>query len=445
MNICNGLRIDSHTRLALVGSGGKTTIMFNIGRELAAPIVLTTTTHLSMDEVARSDRHVMALKEQDIERIFKQPVEGVLLLTGAPTEQGNRVRGLSEAMMDVLKNVCDQKGLPLLIEADGSRRLPLKAAGEYEPVIPQWVNQTAVVVGLRGLGKKLGEDTVFRADRFAALCDAHLGDVISPDLLEQYLLSPLGGLKNIPDHAVSTIFFNQLDIAPLSDETQQAWAKRFLSRYNRVLWGSANSTIETQRVAARDEAITAIVLAAGRSSRFGHPKQLLEWRGQPFIRHVVNQSLQSGIQSVIVVVGEKGAEIASAIQDLSVEIVYNHEWAQGLSQSIKAGLAALPRHAGGALFLMSDIPQIPVALINAIVATKRKEEGLIFAPRTKDGFVNPVLFDRACFADLMSLTGERGGKALFQQYPVREVLWEHEDELRDIDTPDDYAWLKQLE
>ncbi len=445
MNLCEALRIHPRSRLALVGSGGKTTILFNLARETARPVILSTTTHLSTDELAQADRHSVIEDEEDIERAFSRPVEGVWLLTGAKTDTGNRVRGLADDLLALVKQRCDELNLPLLIEADGSRRRPLKAPGEHEPAIPAWVNQVSVVVGLTGLGKRLDEETVFRSERFAALCAAEKGAPITLDKLADYLLSSEGGLKNIPPDAACTVFFNQLDAQPLSVDIQQTYARRLLVGYDQVAWGAAANALQQQRVAARDEPVAGIILAAGGSSRFGRPKQLLEWRGQPFIRHVVLRCLNSGLQPVIVVVGEKAAEIRTAIADLAVQIAHNSEWSQGLSRSIRTGLAALPSRVGGALFLMSDVPQVPSALIERLMVVKRRAAVAILAPRTEEGYANPVLFDRVCFDDLMRLSGDRGGKALFQRYTVKDIPWANVQQLRDIDTPADYAWLQGWE
>lgn len=441
MNLRDSLRIHSGSRLALVGSGGKTTLLFNLAREIRAPVVLSTTTHLSVDELGLADRHWVVENKRDIERAFSQLTDEILLLTGAVNEQGNRVRGLSDDQLLVVKQHCDALDLPFLIEADGSRRLPLKAPGEHEPAIPGWVNQVVVLVGLSAIGQPLDDKIVFRSEQFAVLCAAKYGIPITLEILTDYLLHAHGGLKNIPPNALRSVFFNQLDAQSISTESLQVCSSRLLKRYDQVVWGSAAASNEQERVIVRDEPIAGIILAAGASSRFGRPKPLLEWHEQPFIRHVVLRCMHTGLQPVVVVVGEEYTKIRAVIEDLGALIIPNLDWCNGLSQSIKAGLAALPRRVGGALFLMSDVPQLPAALIETLLMKKRQDTALILAPRTAEGYANPVLFDYSCFGDLMSLSGDRGGKALFQRYTVKDIPWANAQDLRDIDTPADYDWL----
>ena len=87
---------------------------------------------------------------------------------------------------------------PFLLEADGSRRLPLKAPAPHEPPIPPFVDSVLVVAGLSALGHSLDPEWVYQPDRFAALAGLAPGAPITPEGLVQVLRHPQGGLKNIP-------------------------------------------------------------------------------------------------------------------------------------------------------------------------------------------------------------------------------------------------------
>jgi len=88
-----------------------------------------------------------------------------------------------------------------LVEADGSRRLPLKAPAAHEPPIPAWVNTVAVLVGLSGMDKPLAAETVHRPEIFAELSEAEMGKPVGMLAITRLLLHPQGGLKNIPPGA----------------------------------------------------------------------------------------------------------------------------------------------------------------------------------------------------------------------------------------------------
>src|SRR5262249_59148937 len=105
--------------------------------------------------------------------------------------------------------------------------------------------------------------------------------------------------------------------------------------------------------------IAAVVLAAGRSTRMGGPNKLLaEIAGRPLVRFVVEEALASRAKPIIVVVGHQRAEVEKALAGLLVQLVHNSDFAQGLGTSLKAGIAAVPAEADGAIVCLGDMPQV---------------------------------------------------------------------------------------
>jgi molybdenum cofactor cytidylyltransferase len=192
------------------------------------------------------------------------------------------------------------------------------------------------------------------------------------------------------------------------------------------------------------EKIAGIILAAGAGSRFGRLKQVLEWRGEPLVRHVVRTALAAGLSPVVVVCGAESQTVRSALEGLDVVRVENDSWQQGQSSSVRAGLSALPDQAGGTLFLLADQPQIPVTLVRALVERHAQDLAPVVAPLIDGQRGNPVLFDRATFSDLLALRGDVGGRALFSRYPITWVPWHDPGLLLDVDRPEDYRRLLEL-
>jgi molybdenum cofactor cytidylyltransferase len=96
---------------------------------------------------------------------------------------------------------------------------------------------------------------------------------------------------------------------------------------------------------------------------------------------------------------------------------------------------------GSAVFFLADQPQIPVPLVSALIKQHSKHLAAITAPRVNEKRGNPVLFDRITFPELMQLSGDMGGRKLFDRYTVDYVDWDDPNILLDVDTPEDYTQL----
>jgi molybdenum cofactor cytidylyltransferase len=206
------------------------------------------------------------------------------------------------------------------------------------------------------------------------------------------------------------------------------------------------SSLVRAEIHAVHESAAGIILAAGGSTRYGRPKQLLDWRGQSFIRAVAMTALDAGLSPVLVVTGANGDQVAAAVEDLDVKIVKNKEWKSGQSSSIKAGIKILTNpvsreKVGSAIFLLADQPQLTTSILHALV--EKHAEGLypIIAPMVLDRRANPVLFDRATFSELLTLEGDVGGRAIFHRHRVEYLPWHDDRMLLDVDTPEHYQRL----
>lgn len=449
LELAKALRLTRGSRLAFVGAGGKSAALFRAARQLDPPVLLTATTHLAVSQTALADRWIVPQSPRDVWLDRAESSRSVVLYTGIQDESG-RTLGLAGETLEEIRRFADALDCPLLIEADGSRRLPLKAPAEHEPAIPPFCNEVVVVAGLSGLGKPLDKAWVHRPERFAELSGLRLGDPISLDALTKVLLHPQGGLKDIPNGARRSLLLNQADTPELqaqagllAQKLSPSYAAIVVARLE-DLFDSGKSPLgeETNaEVLAVHERIAGIILAAGGSSRFGQPKLLLPWKGETIIRHVARNALAAGLDPVLVVAGEQMPAMRRELADLGVVLVFNPDWKEGQSTSVRAGLQALGGAVGGAIFFLGDQPQIPARLAQSLVEAHALSLAPIIAPLVDGQRGNPVLFDRGTFDDLMSLQGDAGGRQLFSRYPIEWVPWHDATVLLDIDTPDDYERL----
>lgn len=228
---------------AIVGAGGKTSAMFALARQVEGPAWVTTSTHLGSDQTVFADLFGVVESEQDINPGLWLKHK-VTLLTGTVTPD-DRLHSPAPELLELIHQAAEREGAHLLLEADGSRSIPLKAPGEHEPPIPAWARQVIVVVGASALGKPLNEQTVFRAGRFAELTGLQEGEMITIESMRDMLLHPLGGLKNIPAGALKAVLFNQAEDPEDQAIIQYIVPDLLAGGYDRVIVGGIKQMPES--------------------------------------------------------------------------------------------------------------------------------------------------------------------------------------------------------
>ncbi|MBU2548833.1 MAG: putative selenium-dependent hydroxylase accessory protein YqeC, partial [Proteobacteria bacterium] len=133
----------------------------------------------------------------------------------------------------------------IIVEADGSRGLPLKGPGTEEPAIPGLASIVVPVAGLGGLGRPLGKDTTFRPERFGRLAGLEPGQTVTPESLARVLFHEQGLCRNLPEKARLVAFLNQADL--VSPEVARTAAEAAYDAgpdtLARVIWGSLNNPV----------------------------------------------------------------------------------------------------------------------------------------------------------------------------------------------------------
>jgi molybdenum cofactor cytidylyltransferase len=175
----------------------------------------------------------------------------------------------------------------------------------------------------------------------------------------------------------------------------------------------------------------------------GEPKQLLTIAGQPMVRRVTETVCAAGLAQVVVVVGAQAERVEEALEGLPVRIVPNPRWAEGMSTSLATGLEALGLDVQGALVILADQPGLTVELLRSLTERYQTTRAPIVVPFHRGQRGNPVLFDRALFAELQAVEGDQGGRALLTRYRQSLERFEVDDGaiLIDVDTRQDYRAL----
>jgi molybdenum cofactor cytidylyltransferase len=176
--------------------------------------------------------------------------------------------------------------------------------------------------------------------------------------------------------------------------------------------------------------IAAIVLAAGRSTRFSpmnndgaQTKLAVSLAGKPLVRHAAEAALASSARPVIVVTGHARADVEGALAGLPVLFTHNERFATGLASSLQIGLAAAPAEAEGVVVLLGDMPAVTPDLVDRLVAGFASQpDALAAAPVQQGRRGNPILLARGIFAAIASLEGDVGARRLLDALPRDRML-----------------------
>jgi molybdenum cofactor cytidylyltransferase len=191
---------------------------------------------------------------------------------------------------------------------------------------------------------------------------------------------------------------------------------------------------------APEPAVAALVLGAGRSSRMGDRNKLLvEIDGAPMIARVVDALLATRARPVVVVTGHDDAAVRSALAGRDAIFVHNPRWAEGMSTSLRAGIAQLGEDIDGALVCLGDMPRVTPAHVEALLAAFDPEDGRsICVPTWERRRGNPVLFAARYFPEMRLVEGDVGARSLIERHAdaVCYVPMDDRGVTVDVDTPE---------
>ncbi len=439
MFLAKALRVKRGDVVSFVGGGGKTTSMFRLAAELSASgmrVVSTTTTHISEGQVRLAPA---AIHFEEIGLLgARLDQHGHCLLIGPPDGKG-RVHGAPPEMIAALSAREDVD--VVLVEADGSRSLPFKAPGHREPVVPDATTILAPIAGLNSIGQPLDDAHVHRAEIAATLARQPLGSAVTPRTLACVLTHTDGGAKQLPTGARLVPILNKADTdAAMRHAGEAADLLLAHAAVDAVIISTMNQEPPVRECRTH---VAGIVLAGGKSTRFGDTKQILPWGTTTLAAHSARVALDAGLDPVVVVLGHQADAVEQSLAGLPVQLVFNADFAAGQSTSLRKGLQALAANAGAAVFLLADQPFVSADVLCSLVSAHRQSFAPACVPVFEGKRGNPVLFDRTLFRELVELQGDTGGRELLDRHRSAIVaVSAGRGVLLDIDTVEDYQKLK---
>jgi len=187
--------------------------------------------------------------------------------------------------------------------------------------------------------------------------------------------------------------------------------------------------------------ISAVVLAAGASTRMGQQKLLLPLDGEALIRRVVKQVTDAGFDEVLVVVGHEAERVLDALAGLPIRHALNPDFATGMGSSFRTAVEHLP-DSEAAMFGLADQPFVTSVEYGRVLDTYRRDHSPIVSSRYGEVMAPPHLFTREFFPELAVL--EHGARPVLLRHKDKTtVLTFSSDLLVDVDTPEDYEEVKR--
>lgn len=187
--------------------------------------------------------------------------------------------------------------------------------------------------------------------------------------------------------------------------------------------------------------IGTIILGAGASSRMGRPKQLLMWRNELLVNRAIRQATALEAGPVALVLGANADLIANEVEDTSITIGVNENWAEGMGGSIVTGLRALLEKDAdleGVLITLVDQPLIDTIHLLEIIENFKKNNSPLVAAAYGDTLGVPALFSADLFPRLLTLSGREGAKKIIHQVRDRLTKWPLPAAKIDLDTPEEW-------
>ncbi len=393
--------------IAFVGAGGKTTLLKRYAKKYlnqGLKVFVTTTTHMFIEEDT--------LLSDDADKIIEKLKETHYVMAGV--QEGKKIKALSEETRKKVSQYADVT----LIEADGSKHLPLKFPNSGEPVIPADADEIIVVCGLHAIGQK-AKDAVHRLELAKQQIEIEDETVIDAIHVKEFVrkgyLEPLR--EKYPDKKLHV--YANCDLA--------LQYKEFSEQF--------------EMEAGNPKQVGCVIMASGLGVRFGRNKLMAEFSGKTLIERVLELTGDGLFAKRVVVT--RSREVEEICKREQVDVIF-HEL-PNRNDTVKLGTEYM-KDMDGCVFCPCDQPLLTRESLKRLLRAFQTETEKIFRLVYQEKEGTPVLFDKRYFEELCALPKKKGGSYLMKCYPevVRRIQTRTEYELYDVDTVEDMEFLEGI-
>lgn len=410
--------------LSFVGAGGKTSCILELADDWAArgkSVLVTTTVHMERPEILERTGWI----DQSAENIRKALETPGVVIAGSRSETPQKIRELSEEVYSQAAS----KAQAVLVEADGSRKFPVKVPGKNEPVIREDTTHILILAGASALGRPL-EQVCHRleyAEKILGSQNRILTGETLAKLLEKGYVEPLK--KQYPGRKLAVIL-NQQDLLKEPEKVRTA------------IEAQMSVPVFLHSREEKKKHIHMILLAAGFSRRFGENKLLYPIKGRPmylWTMERLKEIQKEGLAESLVVVSQY-EEILKEAGRQGIAGVKNPHSERGISSSLQIGLEAagcfkIRDTETYYMFFVADQPFLRKATVENFLSDFEKSGKKIGCMSYRKTPGNPVIFHECFVPELMALQGDTGGKKVLKKHMEEVFFYEVQDpgELEDWD------------
>lgn len=190
--------------------------------------------------------------------------------------------------------------------------------------------------------------------------------------------------------------------------------------------------------------VSAILLAAGLSTRFGKTKQLADLDGTALVRRAYATLQRTLVGDIVIVVGYRASRVARELRGTSARVVVNKGYGSGIGSSLRVGVSALGNESRAVVVCLADQPFVTAGLIDRIITRHWRTGADVVASVSGDLVSPPVLFGRRLYGELAELSGDKGAKSLIMKHAGFEKVRVRPDILLDVDTEKDLEWARRI-
>ncbi len=402
MNLSEALALARGDVVAFIGAGGKTSLMVNLGYELAEAgwrVLATTTTQLAAEQMSLFPR-VMS-STADANAISQALSEDHFVFLHDGMRHGRVFGPPRDWTRDLLDSVDSDV---LLVEADDAAGLPFKAPRADEPRIPPETTLVVSVASLSALGVPLDAEHIYNPEAMVERFGFVENSPVKSPWLAQVLRDDALGLQGVPDSARVMIFLNRTPERGYVRGRARLIARLSLQseRISAVALGSirgAEPVSEVQRP------LGALVFAGllGPAGDGQLPQRSIDGGGQIVSRNV-EQLMRSRIDHIRVVTGAGAPTIRAAVKRLGIRTAHNRGFRTGgVISALKTGLRALPEHVAAFMLVPGASAGLTAKLIYLIRNAYARGAGDFIVPRAGNQSVGPVLISRPILSEIVKL------------------------------------------